>query len=274
MNGGTPVILAIDVGNTITMIGVYDSSGLLHNWTMMTDTGKTSDEYGVFLSYLFEHVNIDMSTVDGAIISSVVPPAMNQLELAIRRYFGLEPLVIGPGIKTGINIKYENPREVGADKIVNAVAGLELYGGPLIIVDFGTATTFCALSARGEYLGGVICPGIRISADALFQKAAKLPWVDVAKPDNVIGRNIVESMQSGLYYGFIGQVDFIVRHMKAEMSRQQANRDARERIRVVATGSMAGLIAPGCETIDEVNGLLTLEGLRIIYERNKKADKK
>ncbi|GAE87299.1 pantothenate kinase [Acetivibrio straminisolvens JCM 21531] len=173
----------------------------------------------------------------------------------------MEPIIVGPGIKTGINIKYENPREVGADRIINAVAALELYGGPLIIVDFGTATTFCAVSSKGEYLGGVICPGIKISAEALFQKTAKLPKIDLAKPDTVIGRNTVSSMQSGIIYGYVGKVDYIVRRMKKEMRE--------DNIKVIATGGMARLISSESETIDEINGLLTLEGLRIIYERNR-----
>jgi len=191
----------------------------------------------------------------------VVPPIMYSLEHAIRKYFKLEPMVVGPGIKTGINIKYENPREVGADRIINAVAALELYGGPLIIVDFGTATTFCAVSSKGEYLGGVICPGIKISAEALFQKTAKLPKIDLVKPETVIGRNTVSSMQSGIIYGYVGEVDYIVRRMKKEMKD--------DNIKVIATGGLARLIASESETIDEINGLLTLEGLRIIYERNK-----
>jgi len=199
--------------------------------------------------------------IEAVVIASVVPPIMYSLEHAIRKYFKLEPMVVGPGIKTGINIKYENPREVGADRIINAVAALELYGGPLIIVDFGTATTFCAVSSKGEYLGGVICPGIKISAEALFQKTAKLPKIDLVKPETVIGRNTVSSMQSGIIYGYVGEVDYIVRRMKKEMKD--------DNIKVIATGGLARLIASESETIDEINGLLTLEGLRIIYERNK-----
>jgi type III pantothenate kinase len=186
---------------------------------------------------------------------------MYSLEHAIRKYIRVEPIIVGPGIKTGINISYENPREVGADRIVNAVASLHIYGGPLIIVDFGTATTFCAVSKTGDYLGGVICPGIKISAEALFQRAAKLPRIELVKPKSVIGRNTVSSMQSGMIYGFAGQVDYIVRHMKEEMGQ--------EGIKVVATGGLARLIAAESKMIDEVNGHLTLEGLRIIYEKNK-----
>jgi len=202
-----------------------------------------------------------MRKVEAVIIASVVPPIMYSLEHAIRKYFKLEPIIIGPGIKTGINIKYENPREVGADRIVNAVAAFEIYGGPLIIVDFGTATTFCAITSKGEYLGGVICPGIKVSAEALFQKTAKLPRIDLVKPDSVIGRNTVASMQSGIIYGYVGQVDYIIKRMKREMKE--------ENIKVIATGGLARLIASESETIDDINRLLTLEGLRIIYDKNR-----
>jgi len=228
---------------------------------METSKGKTSDEYGMFIVSLLSYEKIDVGKIEAVVIASVVPPIMYSLEHAIRKYFKLEPMVVGPGIKTGINIKYENPREVGADRIINAVAALELYGGPLIIVDFGTATTFCAVSSKGEYLGGVICPGIKISAEALFQKTAKLPKIDLVKPETVIGRNTVSSMQSGIIYGYVGEVDYIVRRMKKEMKD--------DNIKVIATGGLARLIASESETIDEINGLLTLEGLRIIYERNK-----
>jgi type III pantothenate kinase len=228
---------------------------------MGTQWEKTSDELGMFLISLFNHEKLDIKEIEAVVIASVVPPIMYSLGHAIKKYFKLEPIVIGPGVKTGINIKYENPREVGADRIVNAVAAFEIYKSPLIIVDFGTATTFCAISSKGEYLGGVICPGIKISAEALFQKAAKLPRIELAKPDTVIGRNTVVSMQSGIVYGYVGQVDYIVKRMKKEMKE--------DNIKVIATGGIARLIASESETIDEINGLLTLEGLRIIYERNK-----
>lgn len=255
------MILVIDVGNTNTVFGVYDGKKLLNHWRMETSKGKTSDEYGMFIVSLLSYEKIDVGKIEAVVIASVVPPIMYSLEHAIRKYFKLEPMVVGTGIKTGINIKYENPREVGADRIINAVAALELYGGPLIIVDFGTATTFCAVSSKGEYLGGVICPGIKISAEALFQKTAKLPKIDLVKPETVIGRNTVSSMQSGIIYGYVGEVDYIVRRMKKEMKE--------DNIKVIATGGLARLIASESETIDEINGLLTLEGLRIIYERNK-----
>jgi type III pantothenate kinase len=255
------MILVMDVGNSNIVLGVYEGKKLLVHWRMVTDKEKTSDEFGMAMFNFFRHENLDVGKVEAVIISSVVPPIMYSLEHAVRKYFKVEPVNIGPGIKTGINIKYENPREVGADKIVNAVAAYEIYGGPVIIVDFGTATTFCAVSSRGEYLGGVICPGIKISAEALFQKAAKLPRIEIAKPENVIGRNTVTSMQSGMIYGYVGQVDYIVRRVKSEMNE--------ENIKVIATGGLARLISSESETIGEVNGLLTLEGLRIIYEKNR-----
>jgi type III pantothenate kinase len=255
------MVLVIDVGNTNIVIGVYEGKKLLVHWRMGTQWEKTSDELGMFLISLFSHEKLDIKEIEAVVIASVVPPIMYSLGHAIKKYFKLEPIVIGPGVKTGINIKYENPREVGADRIVNAVAAFEIYKSPLIIVDFGTATTFCAISSKGEYLGGVICPGIKISAEALFQKAAKLPRIELAKPDTVIGRNTVVSMQSGIVYGYVGQVDYIVKRMKKEMKE--------DNIKVIATGGIARLIASESETIDEINGLLTLEGLRIIYERNK-----
>ncbi len=255
------MILVMDVGNTNIVLGVYQGNKLLYNWRMGTDKEKTSDEFGMFIVSLLQHEGVDVEKVDAILIASVVPPIMYSLEHAIRKYFNKEPITVGPGIKTGINIKYENPREVGADRIVNAVAACELYGGPLIIVDFGTATTFCAISSKCEYLGGAICPGIKISADALFQKAAKLPRIELVKPDNVIGKNTVVSMQSGIVYGYVGKVDYIVNRMKKEMKE--------DNIRVIATGGMARLIASESDTIDDINSMLTLEGLRIIYERNK-----
>lgn len=255
------MLLVIDVGNTNTVLGVYEGKKLLAIWRMGTDKEKTSDEFGMFFVTLFNHEKLDMEQVEAVIIASVVPPIMYSLEHAIKKYFKLAPLLVGPGIKTGMNIKYENPREVGSDRIVNAVAALELYGGPLIIVDFGTATTFCAISSKGEYLGGVICPGIKISAEALFQRAAKLPRIELSKPDEVIGRNTVNSMQSGIVFGYVGQVDYLVRRIKKEMKE--------DNIKVIATGGLARLIASESDTIGEVNGLLTMEGLRILYEKNK-----
>ncbi|MDF2521917.1 MAG: pantothenate kinase [Clostridia bacterium] len=255
------MILVYDVGNTNIVLGLYKDKQLLDFWRISTNTQKTSDEYGILIKQLFEHHNYNMDDVQAVVISSVVPPIMYTLEHMTRKYFKREPLVVGPGIKTGMNIKYDNPKEVGADRIVNAVAGYEIYGGPLILVDFGTATTYCAISKNGEYLGGAISPGVRISMDALYQRTAKLPRVELVKPETVICKNTVTSIQSGVIFGYIGQVDYIVKRMKKELGSDD--------VKVIATGGLSKLIASESETIDEVNGLLTLEGLRIIYERNK-----
>ncbi|MGM9572135.1 MAG: type III pantothenate kinase [bacterium] len=257
------MILVMDVGNTNIVLGIYQENKLVINWRISTDRRKTSDEYGMLLHDLFtykKNYHFQMEDIKGIIISSVVPPLMMTLERVCREYFGLVPMVIGPGIKTGLKIKYENPREVGADRIVNAVAVNELYGGPAVIVDFGTATTFCALSAKGEYLGGAITPGIGIATEALFKKAAKLPRIELVKPSQVIGRNTVSSMQSGIIYGYIGQVNEIVKRMKKEMGEPEAL--------VIATGGLAELLKEETNTIDKVDQFLTLEGLRIIYEKN------
>ncbi len=255
------MILVVDVGNTHIVLGVYGQTELLASWRLNTDKERTADELGMFMLNLFDHAGLKAGEIEAVIIASVVPPIMYTLEHSIKKYFKLDPMIIGPGTKTGINIRYQNPKEVGTDRIVNAVAGFELYGGPLIIVDMGTATTFCAVSARGEYLGGVICPGVKISLEALFQKAAKLPRIDLIKPDGVIGKNTVSSMQSGIFYGYIGQVDYIVKRMKQEM--QEDN------IKVIATGGLARFISEESRTIDHVSPTLTLEGLRIVYERNR-----
>ncbi len=255
------MIVVIDVGNSNIVLGVYDGKKLLAHWRLDTNKDKTADEFGMFFISMFNSEKLDMSMVEAVVVASVVPTIMYSLEHAIRKYFKVEPMTVGPGVKTGINIKYENPREVGADRIVNTVAALEQYGGPVIIVDFGTATTFSAVSSKGEFLGGVICTGIKVSADALFQKTSKLPKIELAKPETVIGRNTVTNMQSGIIFGYVGQVDYIVRRIKKEMKE--------DNIKVVATGGLARLIASESDTIDEINGLLTLDGLRIIYERNK-----
>jgi len=254
------MILVMDVGNTNIVLGIYQEKELRVYWRASTDRQKTVDEYGMFLHNLFSYNGMERAEIKAIVISSVVPPLMPTLEYMCSKYFDLKPLVIGPGIKTGLRIRYDNPREVGADRIVNAVAVDELYGGPAVIVDFGTATTFCALSASGEYLGGAITPGIGIATEALFQRAAKLPKIELTKPASVIGRNTISSMQAGIIYGYIGQVDGIVERMKKEMKEPGAL--------VIATGGLAELLKDDSKTIDRVDPLLTLEGLRIIYEKN------
>lgn len=255
------MILVFDVGNTNIVLGVYREEELIACWRISTDRNKSSDEYGIILKQLFEYEGLKLEDIQAVVISSVVPPLMYSLQHAINKYCKVSPLIVGPGIKTGINIKYDNPKEVGADRIVNAVAAYEKYGGPVIVVDFGTATTFCAISEKGEYLGGTIAPGIKISSEALFDKASKLPRVELIKPGRVICKNTVNSMQAGIIYGYVGLVDHIVRCAKKELGWDKA--------KVIATGGLARLIASESETIDEVDRLLTLEGLRIIYQRNR-----
>jgi type III pantothenate kinase len=262
------MLMAIDVGNTSTNFGIYKEHSLCANWRMGTNQERTSDETGIMMVQFLQHAGLSPKDIGDVILCTVVPPVMHSLLNAIRKYLGREPVLVEPGVRTGINIRYENPREVGADKIVNAVAALKLYGGPVIIVDFGTATTFCAVSDRNDYLGGVICPGIKISAEALFEKASKLTRVEIAKPRHVIGRTTVTSIQSGLVHGFVGQVDHIVDLMKTEMMADHLVSGQESDIRVVATGGMARLIGAESSTIREVNAMLTLEGLRIIHEMN------
>jgi len=256
------LLLVIDVGNSNIVLGVYDGSTLIHDWRIATDKARTHDEYGILVNQLFRLSGIDPNSVDGIIISSVVPPLTGVLELLARNYFNTIPLVVGPGIKTGMPIHYDNPKEVGADRIVNAVAGFERYHSSLIIVDFGTATTFDYVNAKGEYCGGAIAPGLMISLEALFQRASKLPRVEVVKPPSVIAKNTVNSMQAGIVYGYVGLVDGIVARMKGE---------GKDNPTVIATGGLARLIAPESKVIDHVEEFLTLEGLRILYQRNREA---
>lgn len=253
------MLLVIDVGNTNIVLGIFKDQELVDHWRVSTDRLRTTDEYGVLIRHLFYLNGVNSEEIDAIIISSVVPPVMPTLERMCQRYFGLTPLVIGPGVKTGMDIKYDNPREVGADRIVNAVAAYEKFGGPVIIIDFGTATTFCAVDKKGTYLGGAICPGIGISTDALVQRTAKLPRIEVVQAEKVICRNTVESMQAGVFYGFVGQVDGIVTRMRRELGCKA---------RVVATGGLAVIVAPATDAIDVVEPMLMLEGLKIIYDRN------
>jgi type III pantothenate kinase len=253
------MLLALDVGNTNTVIGVFDGTALKVHWRLSTRRAGTSDEYGIFIKGLFDFAGLDFRAVTDVILSTVVPPVQAPLEEMSRQFFGAEAMIVGPGIKTGMPILYESPRDVGADRIVNAVAAFEAYGGPCIVVDFGTATTFDAISAKGEYLGGAICPGIGISAEALFQRAAKLPRVDIIKPKAVIGKNTVGSMQAGLYFGYLSLVEGIVARMREELG---------GRPKVIATGGLAQLVLGESIVVDLVDPLLTLNGLRILFERN------
>lgn len=255
------MILVFDVGNTNIVLGVYEGKELLKYWRVSTDKNKTSDEYGMLIDRLFQYNGLKLDEVESVIISSVVPPLMYSLEAMSIKYCKKQPIIVGPGIKTGMNIIYDNPREVGADRIVNAISAYHKYGGPIIVVDFGTATTFCAVSDKGDYLGGIISPGIKISSEALFQRAAKLPKVELRKPEKVICRNTINSMQSGIVFGYVGLVDYIIDRMKKELGL--------EGIKVVATGGLSTMIASESKNINNIDKLLTLEGLRIIYEMNK-----
>jgi type III pantothenate kinase len=254
------MLLVIDVGNTDTVLGLYDGEKLVCDWRIRTVTDHTVDEYGMLVLNLYKNNRISSKSVKSIIISCVVPPMLNILEPLCRKYFGIEPLIVGPGLKTGMPIFYDNPREVGADRIVNAVAAYEKYRRALIVVDFGTATTFDHVSLKGEYMGGCIAPGIMISSEALFRRAAKLPRVELLKPQKVITKDTVSGMQAGIMYGYAGLVDGIVDRMKAEISSEPL---------VVATGGLAKLIAGETKHIDVVDEMLTLEGLRVIFMRNR-----
>ena len=254
------MLLVFDVGNTNMVIGIYKDKSLVKDWRICTDIHKTSDEYGMLIGNLLAHDNIDIKSIDDVIISSVVPNVMHALENFCIKYCEKKPMIVGPGIKTGLNIKYDNPKQVGADRIVNAVAAIEKYGSPLIIVDFGTATTFCAISDKAEYLGGTICPGLKISSEALFNGAAKLPRVELIKPGKTICKATVEAMQAGIIYGYVGQVEKIISMMKKELGSED--------IKVVATGGLSSLIHSETDSIDHIDKFLTLEGLRLIHLKN------
>jgi type III pantothenate kinase len=254
------VLLAIDVGNTNTVLGAYEGAKLRHHWRIETSHTRTSDEYGILVRQLFAAAGLDPAHVDAVAISSVVPPLSFTLEGMSLRYFKVKPLFVGPGVKTGMPILYENPREVGADRVVNAVAAYERWRCGLVVVDFGTATTFDAVSPKGEYLGGAIAPGIAISMEALFRSASKLPRVEFTRPPQVVGKNTVASIQSGVVYGYVGLVDGICERMSEELGFSP---------KVVATGGLAPLIAGISKAISEVDEHLTLEGLRLLHERNR-----
>ncbi|MGI9861068.1 type III pantothenate kinase [Moorella naiadis] len=253
------MLLAIDVGNTNIVMGIFAGRELKCHWRVASDRQKTADEYGLIVHQLAHYQGLKIQDIKAVALASVVPTLTQVLAEMIAKQLGCQPFIIGPGVKTGMPIRFDNPREVGADRIVNGVAVYELYGGPAIVVDFGTATTFDAISDRGEYLGGAIAPGIGIATDALFARAAKLPRVELVRPPRIIGKNTIACMQAGIMYGFIGQVEGIITRMQAELG---------GRAMVVATGGLAGLIGPEVNCINKVDPMLTLEGLRIVYERN------
>ena len=254
------MLLAIDAGNSNVLVGVYKGDVLVHEWRLLTETEKTVDEYGILFQNLYRSAHLVIEETEDIIISCVVPPLLSTFDELCAKYFHRTPLIVGPGVKTGIPIHYDNPREVGADRIVNAVAAYETHNKSLIVVDFGTATTFDCISTQGEYIGGAIAPGIMISSEALFHRASKLPRVELVRPQTVIGKNTIASMQAGIIYGYVGLIDGIVNRMKKEMGGDPL---------VIATGGLAPLIAPESETIEEVDEYLTLKGLHIIYVKNK-----
>jgi len=258
------MLLVIDVGNTNTVLGLFDEDSLQHDWRIRTEIDHTIDEYGVLIYNLYQSIRMkskEIKAVTAIIISCVVPPMLNILEPLCVKYFNIKPLIVGPGIKTGMPIFYDNPKEVGADRIVNAVAAYEKYHKESIIVDFGTATTFDYVSPKGEYMGGCIAPGIMISSEALFERASKLPRVEFSKPKTVITKDTISAMQAGIMFGYAGLVDGIVERMKAEVKTNPL---------VIATGGLARIVAQETKSIDKIEEMLTLDGLRIIYNLNKK----
>ncbi|NLJ57698.1 MAG: type III pantothenate kinase [Tissierellia bacterium] len=256
------MVLVVDIGNTNIVIGVYKGNELVGNWRMITKNKKTSDEYGIFILNLLSYNNIDHRKINSVIVSSVVPNVMHSFENAIKKFFDIDPIVVGPGTRTGITILTDNPREVGADRIVGLVAAYDAYGGPLIVIDFGTATTYDVINEKGEYRYGVTSPGMQISADALWQRTAQLPKIEIKKPDTILGRNTITSMQAGIVYGYIGQVEYIVKKIKEELSN--------ENIKVVATGGLGRVIYEETTEIDIFDPLLLFKGLKIIHDKNYK----
>jgi type III pantothenate kinase len=252
------MIFVCDVGNTNIVWGVFDGEALKYHWRVATNRERTEDEMAMLVKSLLTQADLDFTDFEGIIISSVVPSIMVTLERMCVKYFHLKPLIVGPGVKTGLNLKVDNAKEIGADRIVNAVAGIHFYQAPLIIVDFGTATTFCYIDEKGSYLGGAIAPGLTISTEALFEQASKLPRIEISRPEHVVGRNTVSAMQSGIVFGYVGLVEGIVKRMHKE----------RGPATVIATGDLASLIAKETTAFDHVDPFLTLKGLYLIYKRN------
>lgn len=257
------MIYTMDIGNTNIKTALFDGEKLVHYWRISTNHSYTSDEYGVMLDGMFRHANLEMGLVTAVMISSVVPTINFTIDHMCRDYFHVTPLFVNPGIKTGLNIQYENPKELGSDRICNAVAANWYYGAPCIFIDFGTATTFGAIDAKGAFLGGCICAGIKLAADALVTRTSKLPQFELMMPPKVICRTTVTNMQAGLLYGYVGQVNYIVERMKEELGD--------DKIKVIATGGMSRLIATESKAIQHIDGLLTLKGLRLLQERNETA---
>jgi len=261
------MLLAFDVGNTNIVLGVFEDGKLIRNWRLETDSSKSADEYGMIINQLFLYEGLKSEDIDDVIVSTVVPSVLFTIQHLSMKYFRRKAIIISPGIKTGLLIKYDNPKEVGADRIVNAVAAHAKYSGPLIIIDFGTATTFCALTDKAEYMGGTIAPGLKISSDVLSEKCSLLSRVELEDPGRVICRNTMQSIQSGLVYGHMGMIVYIVDKMKKELG--EIDKSGKP-IKVIATGGFATLVDEGVDCIDVVDKLLTLEGLALIYEKNKK----
>lgn len=255
------MILVIDVGNTNIVLGVYEGRRLIANWRMTTRSNRTADETGIFIHSLFDNDGIDASGLESVIIASVVPDLMYSLTRGIQKYFHLEPMVVESGMKTGINLKMENPKELGADRLVNLVAAKEIYGGPAIVIDYGTATTFDVINEQGEFVTGITAPGIQICADALYQRAAQLPKIEIRKPESILVRNTIGSLQAGIVLGKVGETIYIINRIKEELDCQD--------MKVIATGGLARVIDEDGEIFDVLDPLLTLQGLRILYQKNK-----
>lgn len=259
---GKKMLLTIDIGNTNIVLGVMKGMELVASFRMTTQMPRTSDEYGVTMIEMLRNKKIGVEDLQGVIISSVVPSVMYSITNSIKRYLKKKPLIVGPGLKTGISVRTDNPKTVGADRIVNCVAAYELHGGPCMAIDFGTSTTYDIINEKGEFIGGLITPGIRISADVMWQRAAQLPHMEIKRPKSILDcKNTVSSMQAGLVYGYIGQVEYIVKKVKEEMNCPE--------MKIIATGGLAKIIQDGTDVIQEYDGLLTLKGLALIYEKNK-----